>query len=92
LFSLDNLVILASIPGYPDTSEVELSKKVWPTVRFVVNSVTIAVESGASPMARPVASSRPTIPQQRLLTSMFCCFFIRVADLAGPGAQLYGWY
>jgi hypothetical protein len=45
------LVLLASIPGYPDASEVELSKGVWPSISTVVHSVTIALESGASPMA-----------------------------------------
>jgi hypothetical protein len=39
-----------------------------------VHSVTIALESGASPM--PMASSRPTIPQRRLITSPVCFFFL----------------
>jgi hypothetical protein len=43
-----DLILLASIPGYPDTSEVELTKEVWPTVSSVVHSVTIALEAGAS--------------------------------------------
>jgi hypothetical protein len=40
-----DLILLASIPGYPDTSEVELTKEVWPTVSSVVHSVTIALEA-----------------------------------------------
>jgi hypothetical protein len=43
-----DLTLLASIPGYPDTSEVELTRDVWPAVSSIVHSVTIAVESGAS--------------------------------------------
>jgi hypothetical protein len=43
-----DLILLASIPGYPDTSEVELTKDVWPTVSSIVHSVTIALEAGAS--------------------------------------------
>ncbi|KAN0118447.1 hypothetical protein V8E52_005177 [Russula decolorans] len=40
-----DLILLASIPGYPDTSEVELTKDVWPTVSSIVHSVTIALEA-----------------------------------------------
>ena len=43
-----DVILLASIPGYPDTSEVELTREVWPTVSSVVHSVTITLESGAS--------------------------------------------
>ena len=43
------LILLASIPGYPDTSEVELTREVWPTVSPIVHTVTIALDSGASP-------------------------------------------
>lgn len=49
-----DLILLASIPGYPDTSEVELTREVWPTVSSIVHSVTIALETGAS-----VESSQP---------------------------------
>jgi hypothetical protein len=35
----------------PDTNQVELTKAVWPSVSTVVHSATIALESGASPMA-----------------------------------------
>jgi hypothetical protein len=42
-----HFILLASIPGYPDTSEVELTKDVWPTVSSIVFSVTIALEDGA---------------------------------------------
>jgi hypothetical protein len=50
-FPLADLVPLASIPGHPGTSEVEISKEIWPAVRTVVHTVTIALESGASPVA-----------------------------------------
>ncbi|KAI0270849.1 hypothetical protein BGY98DRAFT_1179713 [Russula aff. rugulosa BPL654] len=40
-----DLILLASIPGYPDTSEVELTREVWPTVSSIVHSVTIALET-----------------------------------------------
>jgi hypothetical protein len=47
----EDIVLLASIPGYPDPDqgEVEISKDIWMTVSSVVLSVTIALESGASP-------------------------------------------
>ena len=44
-----DLILLASIPGYPDTSEVELTREVWPAVSSIVHSVTITFEeAGAS--------------------------------------------
>jgi hypothetical protein len=50
-FTSDDLVLLASIPGYPDTDQVELTKAVWPSASAVVQTVTIALESGAPSMA-----------------------------------------
>jgi hypothetical protein len=49
--SVENLVLLAVIPGYPDQAQVELSKEIWPAVSAVVHTVTIALESGAFPIA-----------------------------------------
>jgi hypothetical protein len=51
-FDQGDLVLLALIPDYPasDQEEVEMSKEAWPLVSAVVQSVTIAPESGASPM------------------------------------------
>lgn len=49
----DDLILLASIPGYPDTSEVELTKDVWPAVSSIVHSVTIALEAETLPASRP---------------------------------------
>ncbi|KAF8488208.1 ubiquitin family protein [Russula emetica] len=40
-----DLILLASIPGYPDTSEVELTREVWPVVSSIVHSVTIVLET-----------------------------------------------
>ena len=48
-----DVTLLASIPRYPDTSEVELTKEVWPIVHSVVYSVTIALETGT-----PVTNSQ----------------------------------
>ena len=48
---VDDVVLLAVIPGYPDQAQVELSKEIWSTVSAVVHTVTIALESGAFPMA-----------------------------------------
>jgi hypothetical protein len=42
------IVLLSTIPGYPEQDQVELSKEIWSTVSTVVQSVTIALESGAS--------------------------------------------
>ena len=46
----DELVPLASIPGHPKSSQVKISKEIWPAVRTIVHTVTIAFESGASPV------------------------------------------
>ena len=42
---------MAKIPGHPEEKEIEVSKEAWPLVKAAVDSVTIALESGASPMA-----------------------------------------
>ncbi|KAI0292433.1 hypothetical protein BC826DRAFT_1105524 [Russula brevipes] len=42
---VEDIVLLATIPGYPETDQVELSKEIWPTVSAVVHSVTIVLES-----------------------------------------------
>ncbi len=49
--SLPDVIILASIPGYPDQSQVEISPEIWLVIYNVVHSVTIALKSGASSMA-----------------------------------------
>jgi len=54
-FAQEDLVLLASIPDHPDPKasreEVEVSKEAWLLVCAVIRSVTIALESGASPKA-----------------------------------------
>ena len=57
-FAQEDLVVLAPIPDYPDQKEVEVSKEAWPLVCAVVQSVTIALESGASPMASRLFPNR----------------------------------
>ena len=52
-----NLTLLASIPGYPDASEVELTSEVWPAVSSVVHSVTIVIETGLPFITCQVISS-----------------------------------
>ena len=47
--SVEDIVLLSTIPDYPEQDQVELSKEIWSTVSTVVHSVTIALESGASP-------------------------------------------
>jgi len=42
---------MAEIPGHPEDKEIEVSKEAWPLVKVAVGSVTIALESGTSPMA-----------------------------------------
>jgi hypothetical protein len=42
---------MAVIPGHPEEKEIEVSKEAWPLVKVAVESVTIALESGASLMA-----------------------------------------
>ena len=46
---IENIVLLSTIPDYPDRGQVELSKETWPTVSAIVHSVMIALESGAFP-------------------------------------------
>jgi hypothetical protein len=50
-FAQEDLVLMAVIPDHPNEKEVEVSKEAWPLVKVAVESVTIALESGASPMA-----------------------------------------
>ena len=47
----EDIVLMAVIPDYPVTDEVEMSKELWPSVWKVVHTVTIALESGASAVA-----------------------------------------
>jgi hypothetical protein len=46
----EDLALMALIPHYPDKKEVDVSKEAWPLVSPVVQSVTIAIESGAWPV------------------------------------------
>ena len=48
---VEDVVLLAVIPGYPYQAQVELSKEIWSTISTIVHAVTIALESGASPLA-----------------------------------------
>ena len=50
-FAQEDLVIMAKIPDHPEEKEIEVSKEAWPLVKAAVDSVTNALESGASPMA-----------------------------------------
>jgi hypothetical protein len=45
---VEDIVLLSTIPGYPEQDQVELSKEIWSAVSTVVHTVTIALESGAS--------------------------------------------
>jgi len=77
-----DLVLLASIPGYPDTTTVELTKDVWPTVSSIVHSVTIVLESGAFQMASFIfLAAVAAIDLPRLL--------LRYARLGGVEVQLH---
>ncbi len=44
---MEDIVLLAVIPGHPEEGQVELPKEIWFKVSAVVRSVTIALESGA---------------------------------------------
>jgi hypothetical protein len=46
-----DIVLLAVIPSCPNEGQVELSKEIWSMVSASVRSVTIALESGAYPVA-----------------------------------------
>ena len=46
-FAQEDPVLLASIPDYPDRSELEVSKEAWPLISAVIRSVTIARNAGA---------------------------------------------
>jgi hypothetical protein len=83
---LDEIIPLAAIPGHPETSQVEISKEIWPVVRTIVHTVTIAVESGASPVADLFPGNYPAAVDQPVL---FLFIYIRVTGLGGLGARLY---
>ncbi|KAI0270848.1 hypothetical protein BGY98DRAFT_1009253 [Russula aff. rugulosa BPL654] len=85
-FSEEDSVLLALIPGYPDKKEVEVSKEAWPVVSAAVQSVTIALESGASPMAsRPFP--RHWQPLAADIDQPVLLLFDRVAVLGRLGAR-----
>jgi hypothetical protein len=42
--SASDVVLVAPIPGYPDTEPVELLPEIWTTVCHVVHTVTISLE------------------------------------------------
>jgi hypothetical protein len=46
--SAGDVVIVAPIPGSPNTEPLELSPEIWTTVRPVVPTVTICLRSGMS--------------------------------------------
>lgn len=46
--SVDDVVLVAKIPGLSDTEPVEISPKLWPTVSRMVDNVMIILESGMS--------------------------------------------
>ena len=79
-FAEEDLVLLALIPGYTDKKEVEVSKEAWPLVSAVVQSVTIALESGASPMASRL-SPRHWQPSAADIDQPVLLLFNRVAVL-----------
>src|SRR5713226_999018 len=79
-----DIVLLASTPGYPDTSEVQLTREVWPTVRAVVHSVTIVLESGASPTASGLFLAYDSADSPTLCLPRATLGVLRV------GVQLYG--
>ena len=86
-FPHDDLLLLATIPSYPDTSQVELSKEVWQSVNAVVGLESVRpqwpVASGLFPTNHPAAAAT-----DQLVLLPF--IIIRGAGLGGPGAQLYG--
>ncbi|KAH9960153.1 hypothetical protein BC827DRAFT_1209480 [Russula dissimulans] len=66
----EDIILVATVPGYPETDKVELSKEIWPTVSGVVYSVTIALESELRTstdqiVSPPAASSLPSSTPQR---------------------------
>jgi hypothetical protein len=49
-FVQEDLVVMALIQDIDEKKDVEVSKEAWPLVSAGVDSVTIALESGASPI------------------------------------------
>jgi hypothetical protein len=85
-FSQEDLILLALIPDYPDKKEVEVSKEAWPLVSIAVESVTIALESGASPIAsRLFPTDNPVVTA---IDQPVLLLFNRVAVLRGLGVRL----
>jgi hypothetical protein len=77
---------MAVIPDHPNEKEVEVSKEAWPLVNVAIESVTIALESGASPMAsRLYPTDKPVVAaiEQPVLS-----LSNRVAVLGGLGVRL----
>jgi len=59
---MEDIILLAVIPGYPDEGQVELPKEIWSTVSAVVHSVTIALESE---MQTPDKCSSTVLPNRK---------------------------
>jgi hypothetical protein len=72
-----DIVLLAAIPGYwyHFTDEIELSREIWSTVRDVVHSVTVALDSGASPVIPDNEAADPL--------TYHLCFFQNGRSLRG---------
>ncbi|KAH9960157.1 hypothetical protein BC827DRAFT_1155940 [Russula dissimulans] len=49
---VEDIILMGIVPGSPETGKVELSKEIWPMASTELPSVTIVLESGASPVAR----------------------------------------
>ncbi|KAI9453251.1 hypothetical protein BJY52DRAFT_1289875 [Lactarius psammicola] len=67
--SAGDVVLVAPIPGSPDTEPVELSPEIWTTVCHVVHTVTIALESemqstcGSTTACGSTVSSKVHLPE-----------------------------
>ncbi|KAH9960161.1 hypothetical protein BC827DRAFT_1209513 [Russula dissimulans] len=59
----NDIVLMAEIPGYPATDQVELSREIWPTIRNDVHKVTIVLESEIQTSTEGIPSgSASTLP------------------------------
>src|SRR5258708_591378 len=81
---VEDIVLLSTIPDYPEQDQVELSKEIWSTVSNVVHTVTITLESGASSIVllSDNAAAAATIDGDCFV--LFCFGSVRFVSLLLP--------
>jgi hypothetical protein len=79
---------MALIPDLDNKEEVEVPKEAWPYVQEAVESVTIALESGASPTASCLFPTDNRVAAAAAIDHPVLLHSNRVVALGGLGPRL----